>query len=283
MAAWYKGRVTRRETLAIPLWTLPNLLSLDAPLVAVLWQAVIARHLGLALQPVHALVLGASVWLVYAADRWLDGWRIRNGAPTTLRHAFYMAWRGPLALLWLAVLALDLALALGSLRPHELAAGGVLLAATTAYFVHAHGGRGLGRWLPKEVQVAVLMAGGSALFLVGRAPWGALLPPTLAWGLLALLNTAFIAQWERHLDDGRGRAASLSTSRAGHAHLPALAAGGVALAVALALRLQDPYYLAPAACTAALLLLHQERAQLGVDAVRVLADLVLLLPLLGWL
>lgn len=55
-----------------PAWLLPNLLSLDAPLVAVCWQALLAADTGLALRPAAQVALGLTVWLIYIVDRLLD-------------------------------------------------------------------------------------------------------------------------------------------------------------------------------------------------------------------
>ena len=52
-----------------PLWLWPNLLSLDAPLVAVLWQGFLAYRFSLPLRPAGRLVLGLTVWAIYFLDR----------------------------------------------------------------------------------------------------------------------------------------------------------------------------------------------------------------------
>ena len=49
-----------------------NDLSLDAPLVAIAWQIVIAKSLLASLEFHHHLVLGISVWLCYSADRFFE-------------------------------------------------------------------------------------------------------------------------------------------------------------------------------------------------------------------
>src|SRR5690242_16333745 len=63
------------KVVPLRLWLWPNLLSLDAPLVAVLWQQLFARCFGLPGDAIPALLLVASVWLIYAADRAFDVWR----------------------------------------------------------------------------------------------------------------------------------------------------------------------------------------------------------------
>src|SRR6478609_9082655 len=85
------------------LWLWPNLLSLDAPIVAVLWQILFARCFQVEVDPLGELLLLMTVWLIYAADRTLDAWRGDVHSP---RHEFYRRhWRGLLPG-WIAVLSL---------------------------------------------------------------------------------------------------------------------------------------------------------------------------------
>src|SRR3954451_15813809 len=65
------SRVTG-EPLLSRWWLWPNLLGLDAPLVAVVWQALFARTVHVTLFPAARLALALAVWAVYLADRLLD-------------------------------------------------------------------------------------------------------------------------------------------------------------------------------------------------------------------
>lgn len=71
--------------LSSPKWL--ALLSLDAPQVAVTWQALLARTLGSSQSPRHYLLVFASVWLGYAADRRFDNRRVQR--PQSEQHPFY--------------------------------------------------------------------------------------------------------------------------------------------------------------------------------------------------
>ncbi len=64
------------------LWLWPNLLSLDAPIVAVLWQILFARCFQVPVDALAALLLLLTVWLIYAADRTLDAWKGDCHSPT---------------------------------------------------------------------------------------------------------------------------------------------------------------------------------------------------------
>jgi hypothetical protein len=73
----------------IPWWLWPNVLSLDAPLVAVIWQAALAKVHKVALLPALSITLFIAVWLIYIVDRVLDGFSMRHAPRVATRHAFY--------------------------------------------------------------------------------------------------------------------------------------------------------------------------------------------------
>ena len=77
-------------------WIWINGLALDAVAVAVAWLLVFEKMTGARLTLVNAGALAAAVWLVYMADRLVDGW---SGAGTEWRHQFavrYARWLLPL-------------------------------------------------------------------------------------------------------------------------------------------------------------------------------------------
>jgi len=183
-------------------------LSLDAPAVALLWQWQVAHLAGVALGAAPRFVLGASVWLSYAGDRWIEGWRLAPERIQTTRHSFYQRQRWPIAAVGAAVLAADLAVAGRALPAADLQAGGVLLGAVLAYlFSHQLVHRRI-RWrLPKEICVALLLTGGVALFVVVGAPavLGRVAGPLALFAGLCLANCALISVWEREVDRSHGQ------------------------------------------------------------------------------
>ncbi len=78
-----------------PWWLWPNVLSLDAPLVAVLWQEALGRAHHVRLLPGCDLALGLAVWLIYIVDRTLDGFTAAPDQQLSVRHAFYRRHRDP--------------------------------------------------------------------------------------------------------------------------------------------------------------------------------------------
>jgi len=240
-------------------WLWPNLLSLDAPLVAVLWQILFARCFQVPVDALAAVLLLLTVWLIYAADRTLDAWKGECHSP---RHEFYRRrWRVLLPV-WLAVLGLTGWLAAEHLSPGLFLRGVILLAAVGIYFALVHSG--ILRW-PKEAAVGVLFALGASLAAWSKVKTPADVATILLFSGLCWMNCIAIQRWEGERLDWSPSAAAIVLACAAVfllcAHRPVL--GGAELASAFAF-----------------LLLDRVHRNLSADAVRVLADVALLSPLL---
>lgn len=73
-----------------PLWLYPNLLSLDAPLVALAWLYVFSQSWRLYIPWSAYAALGLVVWAIYAMDRLLDSVLLREDSPALEpRHHFH--------------------------------------------------------------------------------------------------------------------------------------------------------------------------------------------------
>ncbi len=84
-----------------PFWLLPNLLSLDAPVVAIVWMWMLAHSMRVTyVDAASFILLPAAVWVVYVADRIRDVKRgmhpIKGEMPW--RHSFHWKYRVPLLL-----------------------------------------------------------------------------------------------------------------------------------------------------------------------------------------
>ena len=240
-------------------WLWPNLLSLDAPVVAVLWQILFARCFQVPVDALAAVLLLLTVWLIYAADRTLDAWKGECHSP---RHEFYRRrWRTLLPV-WLAALGLTGWLAATHLSPGLFLRGVVLLAAVSIYFALVHSG--ILRW-PKEAAVGVLFALGASLVAWSKVKTPADVATILLFSGLCWMNCIAIQRWEGESLDWSPSAAAIVLACAAvvllYAHRPVL--GGAELASAFAF-----------------LLLDRVRRRLSADAVRVLADVALLSPVL---
>lgn len=249
------------EPAARPWWLWPNLLSLDAPAVAVVWQLFLAAEANVDVPLAAAVVLGLVVWGVYLADRSLDAVR---GCADSDRHRF--AAKHPSLQIGLggtAFLAAGI-LALIGLPQRYLAVGATVATVTGAYLLAVHTSR---HWLgagAKELSVGVVFAAGVSVPLAAEAGsphfW---LPVIVAFAGLCALNCLLIARWEEPAVTAPRWAFALA-----------------GLAVCAALAAPPDVILAVALSAAALTLLHFGRRAVSVRAARVLADVALLSPLL---
>lgn len=89
--------------LHIRLWQWPNLLALDAALIALAWQAAFAAALGNEVSAAAQIVLGLSVWLTYMADRLFDVAKRPLQQLHSTRHQFAKQHRKTLWRCWWCV------------------------------------------------------------------------------------------------------------------------------------------------------------------------------------
>ncbi len=245
-------------------WLWPNLLALDAPLVAVVWQRFLAASFGVGVPLPASAVLGLVVWGIYLADRRLDA---RSGTVEQPRHRFAATF--PWLVSGLAVVALIAAAALAVTLPDQyLVTGGIIAAFVAGYFalVHLLNPIGLTADGGKEMLVGLLFAAGVAVPLVAEQTDGLeWLASVIGFGLACWLNCLLIDHWEE--------AASRSDTRGLLIAVAALVCAGLSpRAVECAI----------AGCVGLLLILHFGRERLGARLARVLADVVLLTPLAVW-
>ena len=266
-------------------WQWPTVLSLDAPAVSLLWQWQLAQTARVTLGWHHAFILGAGVWLAYVADRWIEGLRLDPAQVRTPRHAFYVRHRKPAAVLWLLVFLAAVTISALELSRREFFAGVLLLAPVLAYllshqFLHRHHA-----WrAPKELCVALLIAGGASVFVVAQPAFqhAGFTAPLALFAVLCLANCALISFWEKEIDTAHGQT-SLALQYRQSQPLARLLPWFIAvLALALALATQMPASRSALLCASAsgLLLGFLDLAQtrLGWQKARVLADFALLTP-----
>jgi hypothetical protein len=269
-------------------WLWPNLLSLDAPVVALVWQEAFADGLAVELGWTQRALLAVCAWLAYCGDRLLDARRLPEGPVDSPRHAFARDHSKALMVAWCVGLALAAVMALQMSAP-EMLAGAGLLAALGAYFLlhHLQSSRErAGRW--KELMAGVGFALGALFFVALNLQiavpfvWVSFMLAALAWGGLCVMNCLVIAGWDR-ASDAAMKQPSLARRWAGMERaLPMMALGLVGLVLGAAV-LDDrwlPLALALAASALMLLELARRPELFSAEARRVWADAVLLTPLL---
>jgi hypothetical protein len=262
-------------------WLYFNLLSLDAPSVAISWQLLFAKCSRIEIQPITVIVLGLTVWLIYVADRLLDV--LRDKAPlATSRHQFHHRHKTAIAVSITAA-SLLLAASLPQLRPALLHEGFGLAAIVGLYFAGIHLTPGAARKAcPKEFVVGTVFAVGTCLApcAVDAEP-GKLILPAILFAVLCCLNCSAIEVWEwtrfGASPQSRPHPSALWFAR----RLRPIAVFVALVAAFLFFSLGANLLFAALAISAfALLWLDKEQYRLSNDLLRVLADIPLLSPLL---
>jgi len=268
-------------------WQWPTILALDAPAVAVAWQCMLARVADVTLRPYHVVLLGLSVWLAYAADRWIEGWRLSKETVRTQRHYFFLRWRWPAFAIWLVVLVVGIGLAIYRFTPREWLASLGMLAATLLYVLSHQFLHRAQLWrVPKEICVAVIIALGSALYPATLATdkLQLLALSTGLFMLLCLANCLLISEWEHEVDLRHGQKSFAFQFSHARAFAEALPYGILALGIGIAC-LSDGATRTAAWCGAAsatmLATLNAVHPKIGRELAHLLADVVLLTPLLA--
>ncbi|MEM6429125.1 MAG: hypothetical protein AAF708_07780 [Deinococcota bacterium] len=185
-------------------WQVPTLLSLDAPLVAYVWQQLITSAFGIRLSWQLASLLVCSVWLVYVADRCLDARTLSLQTASTARHRFYVVQGRKMWLAWAGVLAISVLLSMAlSLRVRVTGLSMAGLAAAYLGFIHVLD------WplkLPKELLIASLFTLGVHFSVLVKMPLQITeAVSVLMFGLLCFLNCSLIAFWEQDADSKQGQ------------------------------------------------------------------------------
>ena len=268
-----------------PWWLYPNLLSLDAPLVAVAWLHAFAQTWRLYLPWPAYVSLGLAVWVIYVSDRLLDV-SMAAGSPVPLeaRHEFHRRhsrlFRAGVAAAFLAGVFIVVTQMPMAIYLHLLM-GGVLVA---GFFGLSMISSQEANEVPvlKNVLAGITFAFGTAMTAhIYRNEFGIdeLVKSWefLSFAVLCILNISAIDLWEHaaRSEDMETRATDELTLT-----LP-LALLGIASLTFAALDMSSrPFFYATLTASALLFVINRQRHRFSMDALRVLADAALLAPLL---
>ncbi len=270
-----------------PLWLLPNLLSLDAPLIASAWLYVFAQTWRLYLPWTVYLALALAVWVIYVADRLLDV-SMLQGTPDRLepRHLFHQQHQKAFRI-GLAVATIFSVLLVVTKMPiaifKYLLFGGVLVAGFFGLsMISSQDSSEVAH--TKNIMAGITFAFGTAVMAhLYRSEYGiyAMLVSGefLCFAVLCILNISAINLWE-HAQRSSDIEVRASDELA--LTLPLVLLGTVALAFALPDDRMSarPFFYAILTGSALLYILNRIRARFSMDALRVLADVALLVPIL---
>ena len=269
-----------------PFWLWLNVLGLDAPIVAVVWQFFFAEALRLKIPTSNYLTLGLIVWVIYSADRLLDARRLRAPETASARHRFYRDWFHVMMPLTMAGLILSVVAVLMVLPETILYCGAVLFLFVIVYFIHRIWVNGpMLVVLPKEIFTGMVFAFGTTLTgytWSSDIPDALYSPEVLCFGGLCSLNCMAISIWERDADaDNDGNA----LPQVFPAIVPyfAVLCWGVVIAGAVFALMQKgsvtfPVFLAVTTGGGLLALLASFEKRMSPVTLRVAADFAVLLP-----
>ncbi len=266
-------------TSAAPLWLWPNLLGLDAPLVAVSWQWIFAKCFYVDLPPALHFILGLSVWCIYLADRLLDTIRLKNISAGTQRLRFSRQHFSKL-LAVLAICALANLYLIFRCVPPALVVTGIATAFLLGiyYFYRIFLSKNI---IPREILCGGLFAFGSVLapLTLGTHGFSFFLAAAFL-GLVCSVNCILISSWENAEDLASGDSSIATGSSRIIPQLPMMLFLLFLTSAGLALNDAWQIHTAIALSAAALGILYWQERRLGLASLRVLADSVLLTPLL---
>jgi len=274
-----------------PFWLYPNLLSLDAPLVAVAWLYVFARTWRLGYHPWEAYItLGLVVWVIYVVDRLLDV-SLHGGTPASLesRHRFHRDHRRlfRLGLILAMLVAVFLVVTKMPMTIYKyLLLGGVMVAGFFGLSMLTSQQSGEAP-LAKNVLAGVTFAFGTAMTAHIYRPELVIFDmlmsrEVICFAVLCILNISAIDLWEHA---ARAADVEIKASDELTLTLPLILLAGASLVFA---RMDDgqasqPFFYAVLTGSALLYILNRKRSEFSMDALRVLADVVMLVPLLVFL
>ena len=249
-----------------------HLLSLDAPTVAVTWTCFVAHAAHVRLPPAVPAAMFLAVWIVYAADRLLDG--ISSTDISEARHRFHHRHRRQFIATLIAaatlLIPLTLAIPLPDLKQYLGLAALFLL-----WFgaVHLHNSR-----LPKELLPGFFCAAAAFIPVWQTAGFRHFALPALLYCVLITLNCWCIYSWEHDDSTNAHISTRLGLRWLKEFHIATvLTSLGALPFVEPALA---PIFLAIALSAMLLIGLNHLRPRLDPTTLRAAADLVLLTPLL---
>ncbi len=271
-----------------PLWLFPNLLSVDAPLVALAWLYIFGKTWRVDYHPWEAYVtLGLAVWGIYVADRLLDASMLgTTGGRLEARHAFHQQHRKLfiIGLIIAFIVTLVLVVAYMSFAIYTyILVGGVIVA---GFFGLSMLSAQESTDLPhtKNFLAGIGFAFGTAMMAHVYLPELGIFNMLgsrefLCFAVLCILNISAIDLWEhanRTTDIEIHASAELTLT------LPLIMLGIASLYYAatdhqMATR---PFFYAILTGAALLQILNRMRGRFSMDALRVLADVALLVPVL---
>jgi len=191
-----------------------NDVSLDAALIAVVWQGLIAEVFSVSLEIHHHLILGTAVWLCYSADRFAEPCFVEGISSS--RHQIFKKHIAPFVLIWVALFSGVFLWSFWVLPLGCLLWGIHLFGLCVTNFIlcKKESKTGTPSSAPKEMRTAGILAFGCLFFPAYEASLD-----FVSWFVafflvfyLLFINCLSISRWELTLDSKRGSLTFLQQS-----------------------------------------------------------------------
>ncbi len=263
----------------------PNLIGLDSPIVAVCWQAMFAKISGANLPWFIHLILGLSTWCIYLADRIIDVGPNRQQA-TTSRHLFTQRHVRKLIAILIIVSIGNILLIIQFLPQRLLITGLITLGLIGIYYlIRLTQLKNIITLIPREVMCGMLFALGCAIAPHAYAthPWintPTLIIPIILFGMVCSSSCILISIWEKAADSIASDPSIITTHSFFIPYLATTLNYLSAASAALAYFFHWQALLSVALSTILLRLALHHQNRISPLNLRVLADAVLLTPLI---
>ena len=269
-----------------PLWLYPNLLGLDAPAVAVAWQWLFAKSFGVGFPPVFHLILGLSVWCIYLGDRIYDVLFAEHPENGTNRMRFTKRHRRPLVSVLIIASLVNLVLIVQHV-PLRLIISGLATASLLAiyYALRFKYAPRLKSIIPREILCGMLFALGCTI--TPHAFGAGLENPLIFWlavvtfGVTCSAEIILISIWEYDVDIAVNDSSIATEHSKTGTYISIILPVLILLCMLAAITLGHwQIYISVAVSILALFIMLRLQKFFTVPSLRVLADAVLLTPLI---
>ena len=187
-----------------PIWLWPNLIGLDAPIIAITWQKLFANSFNTKIPVSNYVTLFFVVWVIYSVDRLMDSKSLGSKETAAPRHRFYFKHFRLMLLITLISSGYAGYLCFAVIPFETLKVGLVISPFVLVYLLHRKWSRGpMMVFLPKEIFVGLVFAVGATLpghVWAGDVPEAFLSSSVIAFGILCSINCMAISVWERNSD-----------------------------------------------------------------------------------
>ncbi len=181
-------------------------LCLDAPVVALAWQALFANAFHQQVSAADRLALFLTAWWIYLADRLADSLTAAPSAALTERAAFCRRHARMFSLALAVVGLADAVIIVAGLDGSLVKAGTLLGGLAFVYLLINFRCDRVWRVLPiKELAVGFLFACGTSLVFMTVFPQFPVFAAVFLFGCVCSLNCLSIAVWEKDVDLGQGK------------------------------------------------------------------------------